>query len=124
MAGVPGLLQHQIRERENRLFLRRLYRLEPGASKRQREKVLNSGNKQKRMLVIQLLHQIWKGEIPLRKEHESAINQSGKIKFFMDNFQNAEDVKKLLKASNREQKQVLADVNNYHILFAPLMKHR
>ena len=117
---VPKQVQKQIALKVNRTFLKQLYRLPFGSSKVDRAKALNKGNLKQRMLLIHILHQIMKGEIPLRKEDSSVINQSGKLEYLKQHFQDKEDVQHLLAMNDAEQKKVLAGVNNYHVLLHKL----
>ena len=102
--------------KKNRVFLRRLWRLPFGTSKAERVKALNSGDKKQRHLLIHILHQIIKGEIPMKKEHSPVILQSGKLDFLQKHFLDSSDVKRLITSTDQEQKQVLSKVNNYHVL--------
>lgn len=101
---------------KNRIFLRQLFRLPYGSKKSERMKTLNLGDKKQRHLLIHILHQIIKGEIPMKKEHSSIVLQSGKVDFFQKHFLETSDVRRLLTSTDQEQKEVLAKVNNYHVL--------
>lgn len=113
---APKSVVNALKLKKNRIFLRRLWRLPFGTSKVDRVKALNSGDKKQRHLLIQVLHQILKGEIPMRKEDSSVILQSGKLAFLQEQFGEAADVKRLLTATDKEQKDILSQVNNFHIL--------
>lgn len=113
---VPKSVVKAIKVKRNRVFLRRLYNLPYGASKTERIRVLNLGTKKQRHLLIHILHQIMLKEITLPIEHEKVILLSGKTEFLGNNFFNPKDVSELLKSSDVHQRDVLAKVNNYHIL--------
>lgn len=117
---VPKSLKGLIGLKNNKIFLRRLTRLPVGCSKAERVKVLNKGDKKMRMLLIHILHQVMAGEIPLRKQDHSALMNSGKVDYLNEHFQDLDNVKRLLRAADSEQKEVLSGVNNYHILLSHL----
>ena len=120
--AVPIALIKQIKEKANKHFFRALYSLPPDASKRDRQAVLNSGNKKKRTLVIKILHQILKGAISLARKHQSDIEKTENLaylRFLNREFQSIERVRQLIKASDIDQKTVLAQVTNFHVLFYP-----
>ena len=105
-----------VAKKANRIFLRHLYRLPFGSSKADRVKALNKGDVHQRMLLIHLLHKIMLGVIPMRKEDEQVIIQSGKLDYLTHHFHDKDDVLLLLAKKDPEQKSVLAGVNNYHVL--------
>lgn len=109
-------VKEALKLKKNRDFLRRLFRIPPGTKSSDRLRVLNSVEKKQRVLLIHVIHQIVKGEIPMRKEDSSIILQSGKLQFLQKNFLEPEDVKRLLLSTDKEQKEVLGKVNNYHVL--------
>ena len=125
MVPVPPTLQKQIQEKDNANFLREVYRLRPGASKAEREKVLNSGNKKKRMLLIRVLHQIMKGEIRQKRETVALLERDqANMNHLVKKFEESESVQLLLKANDRIQRQILSEVTDYHLILQPLFKHR
>lgn len=105
-----------IATKASRTFLRHLFRLPIGSSKGDRVRALNKGDQRQRMLLIHLLHQIVTGEIPLRKEDAPILQQSGKLPFLMRHFHEEGDVQRLLAMNDPEQKKVLANITNYHVL--------
>lgn len=113
---VPKSVIKAIKRKQNRVFLKRLYNLPYGTTKSEREKALNLGTKRQRHLLIHILHQVVRKEIPMAEKHRSLITQSGKKKFYTANFFDEEDVKLLLKKTDVEQREILAKVNNYHVL--------
>lgn len=121
---VPESLKAGLLIKKNRSFLRRLFRLPAGATKEERGRVLNSGSKEQRSLLIHILHQIVKGIIPMQAKHSQVILQSGKVKFLRQHFLLKENVKSLLGKSDQEQKEVLIQVNNFHVLLNRLFHQR
>lgn len=117
---VPLKVKTQIVKKENRNFLKRLYKLPLGASKADRLKVLNKGNKKNRLLLIHVLHHVMNGEIPLKKTDFPVLQKSGKIEFLNNNFLNCDSVARLLKESDKEQKEILGSVTNFHVLLYSL----
>ena len=110
---APQSLVKKLKKKSNWLFLRRLYRLGSSASKASRLKALNSGNKAQREFLVEMLHHAVTGQIPIKSSHRAVINKSGKKKFLYEHFS---DVSDLLNSSDNRQKEVLVQVNNYHVL--------
>jgi hypothetical protein len=116
MPPPHSTLVEKLQRKSNWLFLRRLYRLPKGAKIGRRLKVINSGNKKQREFLIQMLHHVVTGEIPIHSDHAKVIPDSGKRPFLELHFQHAKDVDALLGASDKRQKEILAQVNNFHVL--------
>lgn len=108
--------------KKNREFLRSLFRLAPGTKKPDRLKALNKGDKKQRQLLIHILHHLTKGDIPVHKQFQALLIQSGKMDFMTEHFLSDDSVNRLLSATDAEQKATLAQVNNYHALLHHLVK--
>jgi|SRR5450755_1991028 hypothetical protein len=122
---IPANVTNALKVNSNWAFLRRLYRLEENGKKTKpdRVKVMNDGTKGQRMLVIHMLHQVMSGEIPIKAADYELLKKSGKLDYMNTHFQDEDDVRRLLKASDSHQKTVLAGVSNFHLLFRTML-HR
>jgi len=120
---VPERIKKHLVVKENRLFLKSLYRLPAGASKAERLKALNKGDKKSRMLLIHVLHYVMNGEIPLKKADFPILQKSGKIDFLNYNFRDCDNVGRLLKESDKSQKEILGSVTNFHVLLHSLFNN-
>ena len=116
MAPPTQSFAKEVKRKTNWLFLRRLYRLPEGATKPRRLKVLNTGSKKQREILIQLLHHAVTGEMPIKFSHFKIITKSGKREFLEKHFFHPEDVNTLLSASDKRQKEILAQVTNFHLI--------
>jgi hypothetical protein len=121
---IPANVINALKVNSNWVFLRNLYRLEESGkrSKSHRVKLLNSGTKGQRMLVIHLLHQLMAGEIKIKKADHDLLVKSGKLDYLNEHFQDKADVRRLLKESDAHQRSVLARVNNFHLLFRTMLR--
>jgi hypothetical protein len=112
--GITEMMQGS----NNRRFLRHLYRLPATATRVSRVKALNTGSKKQRCLLIHVLHQVLTGVIPVPPHHKKAFLATSpqKAKHLNKHFITDDAVRRLLNQTDREQRDILADVNNYHIL--------
>jgi hypothetical protein len=114
---TPKSITEMMSVSSNRKFLRRLYRLAPNATKAKRLKVLNSGSKKQRCLLIHIVHQTMIGEIKMRKSQlQDFLKKSQQTTHLSENFVGDDAVRRLLNKTDQEQKDCLAKLTNYHML--------
>ena len=114
----PAKVVEMMEVSKNRQFLRRLYRLPADAPKAKRVSALNAGSRKQRVFLIHILHQIMIGAIKLQAQHRALFLASSpsKLQHLNKHFVTDEGVRRLLGQTDQEQKDVLAQVTNFHIL--------
>lgn len=86
--------------------------LPKGASRQQRLKALNKGNKKQRKLLIHLIHYALSSQLPMRRLDFHLIER--KLRFLNSHFQNEEDMRRLVSSSDKEQKDVLGSIPSFY----------
>jgi hypothetical protein len=109
-----------LKEKVNKVFLRRFYNTTQTTSKAERKRILNSGTKAQRVLLCKLLNLVLNGTIPLREKHFPAIVSSRKFSFLKKHFQSKEGLKEIIQGGDSEIKEKLAQINCFHLLLANL----
>jgi hypothetical protein len=122
---APESVRQLIHIHKNKVFLRRLYRLEGvKADRSKKNKILNSGTKGQLNMLLHLIRSVVTKDIPIKRDHFDRIKKSKILNFLHRHFAEKDSFKKLLGSAVTQQREILRKINVYHQLLFNMFNHK